>query len=367
MENLVHGGDIYTAMEQGKTKNEILDYSANLNPLGMPEGVKEAIVQSLCDCGHYPDPLCRKLRRALAEQERVPPEFLIFGNGAADLIFRLPIALKPRQAMILDPGFAEYENALRTADCRILHYRLKEEDGFVLTKPFLSGLKEELDLLFLCNPNNPTGRLIPQALLRDILCRCEQKQILAVVDECFIDFVEEPEKVTVKHLVKDHPSLFVLRAFTKNYALAGMRLGYGICGNERVLEQVSAAGQPWSVSFPAQEAGIQALRETQYLKEARNLVFREKKRLIDGLSALGYRIVPPAANYILFKLKDVGTPSYVKSFAADMAEEGILIRNCANYKGLGDGYFRIAVKTEPENRRLLETLKRREEAWQKRL
>ena len=367
MTKLVHGGDIYTAMEKGTAKEEILDYSANINPLGMPEGVKRAIGKVLDDCDHYPDPLCRRLARAVAEKEGVPEERLIFGNGAADLIFRLTAAIKPENALIPAPTFAEYEQALRSAGCGVGIHALCEENGFALGEGFLSELTDDLDLIFLCNPNNPTGRLIERDFLRKVLDLCEKKNIFAVVDECFLDFVTDPQAVTVKDWTAEYTRLFILRAFTKNYAMPGLRLGYGICGNRKLLDRLTAAGQPWSVSLLAQEAGVAALKEDAYLEEARQLIFRERKRLVQGLSELGYQVFPPAANYIFFRLPDKNDPTYAARFTEDLAEEGILIRSCANYRGLKTGYFRIAVRGKEENERLLRELNRRERLWQKQL
>lgn len=364
MTKLVHGGDIYTAMEEAKGR-EILDYSANINPMGLPKSVKTAVLNALEMCDNYPDPLCRKLRRAVAQKEALPEEYLIFGNGAADLIFRLAAALKPGRAMVLAPTFAEYEKALSINGCKVSHYFLKEQEGFALGEEFLLQLDASFDMLFLCNPNNPTGQLIPQRLLKRIADACREMDIFLVVDECFIDFLERPEEVTVKGMLRDHKNMFILRAFTKNYAMPGLRLGYGICSDQETLDLLFEAGQPWSVSLIAQEAGISALKEEAYLAEARQLIFEQREKLQRQLSAFGYTVYPPAANYIFFKLRETDDPSYVDKFIEDMAEEGILIRSCANYKGIEKGYFRIAVRTEEENRRLVETLDRREQRWQK--
>lgn len=367
MTELIHGGDIYTAMETGAAREEILDYSANINPLGIPEGVKRAIRGALADCEHYPDPLCRKLARAVSRKEGVPEETLIFGNGAADLIFRLTAALKPKNALIPAPTFAEYEQALKTQGCDVRIHTLDPARGFALEEDYLCALTGDLDLIFLCNPNNPTGRLIERGFLERVLDVCEEKNIFAVVDECFIDFVEEPAAVTVKDRISHCPRLFILRAFTKNYAMPGLRLGYGICGNSEVRKKLSAAGQPWSVSLLAQEAGVAALREDAYLQEARSLISREKERLVQGLSELGYQVFAPAANYIFFRLPGREHPDYAGGLCRELAAEGILIRDCANYRGLERGYFRIAVRGEAENLRLLRALNRRERLWQKQL
>lgn len=365
---LIHGGDIYTAVCQGKKRDALLDFSANINPLGLPKGVKDAVCRALDMCHCYPDPLCRELCQAVAEQQQVPPDFFIFGNGAADLIFRLVTAKKPKKALLPAPTFAEYEQALKTAGCTVSRYMLQETEGFALKDEFLSHLAEtEPEIVFLCNPNNPTGRLISPPLLRRIAEVCQERKILLVVDECFLDFLEEPEQHTVKDLAADHSCLFILRAFTKNYAMPGLRLGYGICSDKVLLDAMFEAGQPWSVSLAAQQAGLQALKEDAYLNQARTLVFRERTRLASGLEQLGYKVFAPSANYIFFRLEEREDPLYHSSLAEDLKKEGILIRSCANYEGLSAGYFRIAVKKEEENKALLAALDRREALWQKRL
>lgn len=364
MTELIHGGDIYTAIEQGTTEENLLDFSANINPLGMPDAVKEAIKKALDQCSRYPDPLCRRLGSAVAEKEDLPRDNLVFGNGAADLIFRLTAAEAPKNGLVLAPSFTEYEKALTASGCRVIRHQLSEENGFMLTEDIFHLLSEDLDIVFLCNPNNPTGRLIPEDLLRKIIFHCRKKNIRTVVDECFIDFIREP--VTVKNLSECCENLFILKAFTKNYAMAGLRLGYGICSDRRFLDKIRQAGQPWNVSLIAQEAGIAALTQDDYLKKARALIFREREVLYHGLLELGYQVFPPAANYIFFK-PGRQEPEYIRSFKEDLQAEGILIRSCDNYEGLARGYFRTAVRTKEENQRLLQVLRRREQLWQNRL
>lgn len=368
MTEFQHGGDLYTIMEKGgRTEGELLDFSANINPLGMPERVRDAAASALSFCDHYPDPKCRALARALAEKERIPQEYLVFGNGAADLIFRIAAALRPQTALVTAPAFSEYENALKSVQCQVLHYALEKEKDFQLDEAFLACLDEPLDMVFLCNPNNPTGQLIPPDLLERIAEKCEEKEIFLVVDECFIDFVKEPQVCTVKDLLFQCRYLFVLRAFTKNYGMAGLRLGYGMCARPDVLRLMREAGPPWNVSLVAQKAGIQALREDDYLQKARDLIFVQREKLRQQLISLGYWVLEPAANYLFFRLRQMEDPAYVDEFTSDLLEDGILIRDCSNYEGIGRGYFRIAVKTEEENQRLVEALIRRERRWQKQL
>jgi threonine-phosphate decarboxylase len=270
---LIHGGDITSAREElGRLDNPpgILDFSANVNPLGLPEGVKRAIRESIDTFDIYPDPLCRELVSALSRHEAVSAEWVLCGNGAADLIYRTVHAVKPKKAMVLAPTFAEYEEALNTADCRVVPYPLKEENGFRSDERLLDALESGLDMLFLCNPNNPTGQLMTKDFLLIILRRCQSLGILLFMDECFNDFLENPEGYTTKDFLKDFDNLVILKAFTKIYAMAGLRLGHCISSDTGLLERIRAAGQPWSVSSPAQLAGIRAVGRRIILPERRS-------------------------------------------------------------------------------------------------
>ena len=217
----VHGGDVYR-------HKDCLDFSANLNPLGTPESVKQAIIGSLDHIAQYPQVGCDLLREKIAEYEGVKKEEIVCGNGAAEVIFTLCRAVKPKKALLPAPTFAEYGQALESTDCKLEYYMLTENEGFVLGESYLDILHKGLDMAFLCNPNNPTGMLIPHRLLKRILEKCRKLGILLVVDECFLDFVKEPEEYSLKRSLSGFNNLFILKAFTKRYAMAGVRLGYGL-------------------------------------------------------------------------------------------------------------------------------------------
>lgn len=338
----IHGGDVYR-------HKDVLDFSANINPLGPPERVLKAAEESLHNIGHYPDVRKQELLTALAEYEQLSKEWIICGNGAAELIFSFCWAVKPKKALLAVPAFAEYELALKACDCDICYSYLQEKNGFLLTKDFLKALSPEIDILLLCNPNNPTGLLIEPVLLRRIIETCCRYQIRVVLDECFVDFVEEPQSVTCKEMLKENPHLFLLKAFTKRYAMPGLRLGYGICSDEELLDCMEHMVQPWNVSIPAQAAGAAALKEISYVNLSRKIVREERDYLKNELCKLGMNVYDSAANYIFFE-GPVGL--YDK-----MLDRKILIRNCGNYPGLREGYYRIAVRTRKENERLVEALK----------
>ncbi len=340
----IHGGDIYTTPG-------MVDYSANLNPLGMPPAVIAAAAESLNRPACYPDVQCRTLRHALAVSEQVEPQQLIFGNGAADLIFRLPLAIRPRLALLPSPTFHEYTQALEAAGCAVTHHALSPEQDFRLDESILERLTPEVDIVFICNPNNPTGSLTPRLLLQRILQKCAANDTLLVVDECFNDFLDEPEQFTMKDWLQqpEGQHLFILKAFTKLYAMAGLRLGYGLSANTALLDRMQACAQPWSVSTPAQAAGLAALRQDAYVRDTRRLITAERRFLAEGLAGLGLRVCPPSANYVFF----AAPPALADACRA----HGYLIRDCSNYTGLQPGWFRIAVRTHQENAALLAMLR----------
>ena len=347
--HLIHGGDVYSARQ--KMKQEPLDFSANINPMGMPPGAVRAAADALQQCTQYPDPLCRELRAALAAYEGIPAEQIVCGNGAADLIFRIVAATHPRRALLLAPTFAEYEQALRAMDCSIAYFPLQESEGFVLPEAFLQQLTPEINLLFLCNPNNPTGRTVSPALLQEIWKRCEEAGILLVVDECFNEFLEHPEQNTLKGVLKTGANAVILKAFTKSFAMPGLRLGYGLCGNRDLAERIFSCGQPWGVSIPAQAAGVAALQEQGYLERMRRLIQTERRWLSENLARLGLCVFPSEANYILFRT-ETEIPLRER-----MEQHSVLIRACGNYRGLDDRYYRIAVRGHGENEHLIAALK----------
>lgn len=335
---ITHGGDIYTY------KN-MLDFSANLNPLGLPGAVLAAAKRGCEQAAAYPDPLCRDLIAALAAHEGVAAEQVICGNGAADLIFRIVWAGRPQAALLVAPGFAEYEQALATVGCRITHHYLAEENGWRLGADYLAALDAAPDMVFICNPNNPTGLTVAPDLLDKILAKCAEKNIRVVLDECFNDFLTDGKAHSRVSQLGDMPNLFILKAFTKTYAMAGLRLGYGLTADGELLARMAEIAQPWSVSTPAQMAGLAALAEAEYVARARALVATERARMLAALDELGCVIYGSQANYVFFKARP--------GLTEDMRGEGILIRDCSNYVGLGAGFYRVAVKLPEENERLL--------------
>ena len=348
----IHGGDIYTYQN-------MLDFSANINPLGIPENVVQAAARGAANSASYPDTQCRALRLALAEHEQVQPSQLIFGNGAADLIFALSLARKPQQALLIAPGFHEYEQALRVVDCNIRYHYLQEAEGFRLNVPRLCAeitAARSAEMLFLCNPNNPTGLALTRQELQPLVEHCQQCGTLLVLDECFNEFLDNPAEYSLKPLLNAYPNLFILKAFTKIYAMPGLRLGYGISADRELLRRLAEVMQPWSVSTPAQTAGLAALQEQAYVAQAQELVQQERQFLQTQLTALGLTVYNSQANYIFFQIPAAKFPGYAE-LPANCRAQGVLIRDCSNYVGLRPGFYRVAVRQRPENERLLQAIK----------
>lgn len=336
-----HGGDVYG--------QEIrLDFSANVNPLGTPPEVTAAICEAAARVQHYPDPYCRALTAAISAHEGVPEGYILCGNGAAELIYNYCDAIRPAHVAELAPTFLEYAQAAEHFGARVSRYALCEEKDFLPDAGLLPFLERERpDVLFLCTPNNPSGKTIPRALLKTVLALCAQFGTRVFLDECFLDFTGEK---SAKELLEENPHLFILKAFTKNYALAGVRVGYGLTGNKALLSQMAQAQQPWNVSVLAQAAGVAALQTGEHFARAKALIVPQRAALTKGLQELGFRVISSEANYLLFR-----APAGLDKA---LRREGIAIRNCENYAGLGAGWYRIAVRLPEENNALLAAMRR---------
>lgn len=338
-----HGGDIYTY-------GDLLDFSVNINPLGISEHVAEAAKQSIEKAEAYPDCQCRKLRKKLARRQGLPETYYVFGNGAAEIFYTLVLAEKPEKALLPVPAFSEYERALNTVGCRINYYGTEKEKGFCIDETFLNALNEETDIVFLCSPGNPAGAVTDRKLLLKAAQLCEKFQIRLVVDECFGGLLEEPEAHSVIKETVRYPHLIVVRAFTKTFAMPGLRLGYGVTSDTGLTEKMEQMRQPWSVSIPAQEAGIAALDEEARVREAAGLIAEERRFLEEQLERLGIETISSEANYILMYSE--------KDLFHELKKDKILIRDCSDYRGLTKGWYRIAVRKRKENQILIRSLEK---------
>jgi len=333
-----HGGD--TLAYPG-----VLDFSANLNPLGMPERVRQVLRESVDAYAAYPDPHCRELTSAIASYEGVDEKMVLATAGATDAITRLCMALRPARALLVAPCYSGYEQALEQVGCGISWCDLDREDGFELPAMLADAITEDIGLVFLASPNNPTGRMVGRELLVRCLERAQAVHAVVALDECFVD-------LTTHHgssdLVAHYPNLVLIKAHTKTFSLAGLRVGYALCSDASLLGRMRSVGQPWAVSVPAQLAGAACARTGDYLGRSRQLIASERDRLLRALVGAGLSPLSGEANYLIFE----------GSFGLreKLLERGILVRSCDNYRGLDGHWYRVAVRTPHENDRLISVL-----------
>lgn len=339
MKKYEHGGSV--------DKNKIqYDFSVNVNPMGLPESVSQVLQEQIHAFTCYPDPHCIALRTAIAEHEHIKASQVVCGNGAAELIYKLLAVKKPKRVLIPAPAFVEYEKAVLECGGQVVYYDMPEP--FVLTEDIIPVLtQQDIDMIILCSPNNPTGQLIEAGLLQRIKDVCIEYDVILLLDACFMGFVNAQ---LPQSIITTSKQVVILKAFTKLYAMAGLRLGYMLCRDAALLDEVQTYGPCWNVSVPAQLAGLAALKETSYVEETKKLIEEERTYLENTLGALGVRVYPSHANFILFYCK---TP-----IMAGLRQAGIAIRSCENYRGLGKGYYRIAVRSHAENVFLIEALTR---------
>ena len=351
MTKAIHGGDIYSKCIK-------MDFSVNGNPLGMPAEARLALLAAINHVGEYPDiaagELTESVSRMLSAQSgrEIPGEWLLFGNGASELFPAIVHALRPADIMIPVPSFYGYEYAAETADSHIKYVYLPETADFRPGEELTDSLTENVDLLFLANPNNPTGQLADRKYLIELLEHCRQRGITVVLDECFMEFCEtdpaHPRSMLTQ--IDHYENLVLVRAFTKSFAMPGVRLGYLLCSNAAVREQIRRQLPEWNLSVFAQRAGVVCAELAEkYLRDTVEYVKTERAYLREGLEELGIRVVSGEADFLLVQ---TDRPLY-----EELLEKGILIRNCENFRGLGAGYYRIAVKSREENEGLLKTLR----------
>jgi threonine-phosphate decarboxylase len=344
-----HGGDVYhLARALGVRVADLLDFSANINPLGYPPGVAEAVQAALPDLVHYPDRRCFELRQDLARYHGCDPEEVLVGNGSTELIFLVARALHPARALIVAPAFSEYQEALEAAGVPHEFHLTEEAEGFTL-----EGLPEArgAELVFLANPASPSGVLLQPERLLSWLEYWDAAGVSVALDEAFIDFVEE---ASLKNSLRRFPRLIILRSFTKFFAIPGLRLGYLLAAPE-MIARLTALQEPWSVNSLAQAVGRACLQDLDYMARTRSLVRAERQHLLEGLRALsGLTPFPGEANYLLVKITQPGWTA--QTLRERLLPRGIIIRDASNFKGLDQRYFRMAVRRREDNDRLLAAL-----------
>ncbi|MDE5910098.1 MAG: aminotransferase class I/II-fold pyridoxal phosphate-dependent enzyme [Lachnospiraceae bacterium] len=335
----IHGGDVY--------RNHVdIDFSINVNPLGTPQCVKEALHRAVEMCGKYPDMEAERLGKAVSTFLGVPKEYLLFGNGASELFMAIVRGLNPKKVVIPVPSFYGYEYAAKSVDSEIIYYETTQENNFCVKEDMNRILTEDVDILFLANPGNPIGNLLDIEMMKKLLLHCRDKGIYVVVDECFIEFCGNQFSLLSEFRKYEH--LIIVRTFTKIFTIPGVRIGYLVCKNKMVQTKIARQLPEWNLSCFAQEAGCICAKQAEFILKTKNFIEKERQYMEKGLMQIGLRTFPSVSNFItLYSDK----PLYEK-----LLKRGILIRDCSNFRGLEKGFYRIAVKNRNENKMLLMTI-----------
>lgn len=335
----LHGGDVY--------RNKVrLDYSVNLNPFPMPAEVTEAIKAGLAEVNQYPDPSQQKLRERIAALEGISSEKVVCGNGASELLMAAVHAVMPKKALVTAPCYAGYAVALNAADAEVAEFFLDEKNDFEVDRSILDEIDDSIDMVFIADPNNPNGRLIEPELKKAITQKCEKCGAILVIDECFYPLTDAGPG---QREITDYA--LHLRAFTKTFAIPGIRIGYMLSNDTDMLNKMRKHLPEWNVSRIAErtgEAAARVLESTDYLRVSVDLINQEREYLAGQLEGLGIRVYKSDTNYLLLKS--------VSGLYEKLLERGILIRKCANFSGLDDSYFRIAVRNHNDNEELINIL-----------
>lgn len=335
---MIHGGDIY--------RNQVkLDYSVNINPLGIPFGVTLAMHRAVHHCTQYPDIQAMELREAIGRRYGMKKEHILCGNGASELFQSIFRAVSPKVTGIPVPSFFGYEYAARAAGSKLDYLPMTKEEGFCLDSDILQKAAGDINLLILANPNNPVGNVVGKEPLKQLIATCKVHEIIVVVDECFIEFTGKENECSVLDLIGNYENLIVVRAFTKSFAIPGVRLGTLFCGNEELLSAIGRQLPEWNVSLIAQAAGLAAMKTTRYLERTVCLMKRERAFLTLALQKAQITVFPSETDFLLLYTK---LPLY-----EELLYRQILIRDCSNFIGLGAGYYRIAVKKHGDNLKLI--------------
>lgn len=352
-----HGGDLaWASRRYGLTPGDFLDFSANVNPLGPPPAALEAARASLSGIAAYPEPAADSLRRDLAGWLGVDPGLLTLGNGSSELIHHLVRCLAPRRVAVVAPAFGEYEGAARAAGAEVAFHQLEHGDGFSLDREGLAALAARAGVTFFCNPASPTGRLYPRRELLPALEACRESGGVLAVDESFMGFCSEEEAEEATLMAEaGGGNLVVISTLTKLFALAGLRGPGWLAGPEALVADLEGRGVPWRVNAVAAAAARACLEDRAYAVEARVKVAAWREDFAALLRGSGmFQVYPSAANYLLLRV--IPPAPDAREVADALGGRGVLVRLCHDFRGLEEGFIRVAVRKPPENERLIEAL-----------
>jgi len=352
-----HGSDLEKIEKiYGIKKEEIASFAANVNPLGISPKLKATLAEQIDAIMSYPDRDYTSLRKHIAVYVQTEMDKIIVGNGSTELISLFIQIKKPKKALIVGPTYSEYEREVSLGGGSSLYYRLEEENDFTLRIANLDkSITDDIDLLVICNPNNPTSTAITRSDMRKILDICKQKGIFVMVDETYVEFAEEIDKITSIPLTDYYNNIIILRGISKFFAAPGLRLGYAVCGNADLLKEINQRKNPWTINSLAAVAGEIMFTDEQYIKETRDLIATERRRICNILSSWkNIKYYPPIANFILVKIETEDVTSRDVFDAA--IRKGLMIRDCSTFPFLDNKYIRFCFMTPQLNDALLKVL-----------
>ena len=351
---LNHGGDLDIIEKNYKiAKENIIDFSGNINPLGISNKLEKTIKDNLSVITTYPDKDYISLKEAISKYCNCDKNHIIVGNGATEIISLFIKNLSPKNAIIISPSYSEYERELKNNNCNINFFNLEEDDDFLLNiDKLINCINDKIDLIVLCNPNNPTGTAINNEQIKRILNKCK----FLMIDETYAEFSSISENICATSLVNDYDNLFVIRGTSKFFGVPGIRLGYGICKNKTILDKINKHKDPWSVNSIANLIGITMFNDNEYIEKTKNLIFNQKLYIFEELSKIkNLKFYKTNSNFILCKILNNKTTS-TKLFE-NLIKENILIRDAKNFPFLNDSFFRFCILSEKNNKLLIEKLK----------
>lgn len=353
-----HGSDLEKIEAVfGIKKEAIVSFSANVNPLGISGKLKETLSQHLDVITSYPDREYTALRKCIGSYTGADADHILVGNGSTELISLLIQMRQPKHALLLGPTYSEYGRELALAHAVCSDYFLREEQDFQLDlEDFLDCLKEDMDLLIICNPNNPTSTAIPRSQMEQIVKACRALDIFVMIDETYVEFAPDYEELTAVPLTKAFDNLIVLRGISKFFAAPGLRLGYAITSNEALIAHINTHKNPWTINSLAEVAGTLMFSDQEYIRQTKELISRERERICRQLKALDtVKIYPASANFVLVKIKKEGVTSQMLFEHA--IRRGLMIRDCSTFPGFENKFIRFCFMSEADNDRLLKCLK----------
>jgi len=349
---LQHGGNLYKISEKCNIAlGGIIDFSANINPVSHSHGLKQALIENIDKIRIYPDPDCNQLIDVISDKYNIKKTCLIPSNGATELIYLISYLLQPKKAAIIIPAFSEYERALLNVGCNIKFIKLEEKEKFKLKAQNLKNIIKNAELIFVCNPNNPTGQKISRNTLYNVLGLAKRYGVFVVIDEAFIDLVEEESLIA---RAQRQQNIFVIRSLTKFLGIPGLRLGFGVA-SACLSAKIKNFQPTWSVNTLAQIAGSYLLTDSAYIEESKRSLIKERNFLSSELKKIkSVKVFDSYTNFILFELTDQINAEDLGGF---LMKDGIVIRNCGNFRGLNSNFVRVAVRSHKENSKLIGALK----------